>query len=40
MGGPEDVANAVVFFCAPAFDFGTGLTLYRCGGVTVGMAET
>jgi 3-oxoacyl-[acyl-carrier protein] reductase len=36
MGTPEDVANAVSFFCAPASGFVTGQTLFVCGGVTVG----
>ncbi|MDO9636917.1 MAG: SDR family oxidoreductase [Pseudotabrizicola sp.] len=37
MGQPEDVANAVAFFCAPASGFVTGQTLFVCGGVTVGL---
>jgi 3-oxoacyl-[acyl-carrier protein] reductase len=36
MGTPDDVANAVSFFCAPASGFVTGQTLFVCGGVTVG----
>lgn len=36
MGTPEDVANAVSFFCAPESSFVTGQTLFVCGGVTVG----
>lgn len=36
MGTPEDVANAVSFFCAPNAGFVTGQTLFVCGGVTVG----
>ena len=36
MGSPEDVANAVSFFCAPEAGFVTGQTLFVCGGVTVG----
>jgi 3-oxoacyl-[acyl-carrier protein] reductase len=36
MGTPEDVANAVSFFCAPASGFITGQTIFVCGGVTVG----
>lgn len=36
MGTPEDVANAVSFFCAPSAGFVTGQTLFVCGGVTVG----
>lgn len=38
MGTPEDVANAVAFFCAPGAGFVTGQTLFVCGGVTVGLA--
>lgn len=36
MGTPEDVANAVSFFCDPKASFVTGQTLFVCGGVTVG----
>lgn len=36
MGTPEDVANAVSFFCDPRAGFVTGQTLFVCGGVTVG----
>ncbi|MBB5704488.1 NAD(P)-dependent dehydrogenase (short-subunit alcohol dehydrogenase family) [Ochrobactrum daejeonense] len=36
MGEPDDVANAVGFFCDPRSDFVTGQTLFVCGGVTVG----
>ena len=36
MGRPEDVANAVSFFCEPRASFVTGQTLFVCGGVTVG----
>jgi NAD(P)-dependent dehydrogenase (short-subunit alcohol dehydrogenase family) len=36
MGTPDDVANAVSFFCTPASGFVTGPTLFVCGGVTVG----
>lgn len=36
MGTPEDVANAVSFFCDARSGFITGQTLYVCGGVTVG----
>lgn len=36
MGRPEDVANAVSFFCDRRSDFVTGQTLFVCGGVTVG----
>jgi 3-oxoacyl-[acyl-carrier protein] reductase len=36
MGQPEDVAQAVSFFCDDRSDFMTGQTLFVCGGVTVG----
>jgi 3-oxoacyl-[acyl-carrier protein] reductase len=36
MGTPEDVANAVSFFCSNGASFVTGQTLFVCGGVTVG----
>ncbi len=36
MGEPEDVANAVSFFCDARAGFVTGQTLFVCGGVTVG----
>lgn len=36
MGTPEDVANAVSFFCDQRASFVTGQTLFVCGGVTVG----
>lgn len=36
MGTPEDVANAVSFFCDDRSGFVTGQTLFVCGGVTVG----
>ena len=36
MGTPEDVANAVSFFCDERASFVTGQTLFVCGGVTVG----
>ena len=36
MGQPEDVAQAVSFFCDERSSFITGQTLYVCGGVTVG----
>lgn len=36
MGTPEDVSNAVSFFCDPRASFVTGQTLFVCGGVTVG----
>lgn len=36
MGEPDDVAQAVSFFCDPRSSFITGQTLFICGGVTVG----
>lgn len=36
MGQPEDVAQAVSFFCDDRSGFITGQTLFVCGGVTVG----
>ena len=36
MGTPQDVANAVSFFCGDGSSFVTGQTLFVCGGVTVG----
>ncbi|RBP07298.1 NAD(P)-dependent dehydrogenase (short-subunit alcohol dehydrogenase family) [Roseiarcus fermentans] len=36
MGTPQDVANAVSFFCSDDSSFVTGQTLFVCGGVTVG----
>lgn len=36
MGHPEDVAQAVSFFCDDRSGFMTGQTLFVCGGVTVG----
>ncbi|MCE9682665.1 SDR family NAD(P)-dependent oxidoreductase [Halomonas alkalisoli] len=36
MGQPEDVAQAVSFFCDAKSGFITGQTLFVCGGVTVG----
>jgi 3-oxoacyl-[acyl-carrier protein] reductase len=36
MGQPEDVAQAVSFFCDAQSGFITGQTLFVCGGVTVG----
>lgn len=36
MGQPEDVAQAVSFFCDERSGFITGQTLFVCGGVTVG----
>ena len=36
LGAPEDVAQAVEFFIAPANGFVTGQVLYVCGGASVG----
>ncbi|WP_281271461.1 SDR family NAD(P)-dependent oxidoreductase [Billgrantia montanilacus] len=36
MGRPEDVAQAVSFFCDARSGFVTGQTLFVCGGVSVG----
>ncbi|MDT8895732.1 SDR family oxidoreductase [Halomonas sp. I1] len=36
MGQPEEVAQAVSFFCDSRSGFITGQTLFVCGGVTVG----
>ena len=36
LGTPEDVAQAVEFFIAPANGFVTGQVLYVCGGASVG----
>ncbi|MCE8026229.1 SDR family NAD(P)-dependent oxidoreductase [Billgrantia aerodenitrificans] len=36
MGQPEDVAQAVSFFCDAHSGFVTGQTLFVCGGVSVG----
>ena len=36
MGQPEDVAQAVSFYCDERSSFITGQTLFVCGGVTVG----
>ena len=36
MGQPEDVAQAVSFFCDEKSSFVTGQTLFVCGGMTVG----
>lgn len=35
MGQPEDVAQAVSFFCDERSGFVTGQTLFVCGGVSV-----
>ncbi len=36
LGAPQDVANAVAFFCAREASFVTGQTLYVCGGASIG----
>ncbi|HFB54705.1 MAG TPA: SDR family oxidoreductase, partial [Hellea balneolensis] len=36
LGVPEDVSNALLFFCDPANGFVTGQTLYVCGGASIG----
>ncbi|MEE9272719.1 MAG: SDR family oxidoreductase [Robiginitomaculum sp.] len=36
LGTPEDVSNALLFFCAPENGFVTGQTLYVCGGASIG----
>ena len=36
MGQPEDIAQAVSFFCSEKSSFITGQTLFVCGGITVG----
>ncbi len=36
LGTPEDVSNALLFFCAPGNGFVTGQTLYVCGGASIG----
>ncbi|RAU21315.1 short-chain dehydrogenase [Paramagnetospirillum kuznetsovii] len=38
LGTPEDVAQAVAFFCAEGSGFVTGQVLYVCGGLTIGSA--
>lgn len=35
LGEPEDIANAVAFFCDERASFVTGQVLYACGGVTL-----
>ncbi len=37
-GTPEDVAEAVGFFCSERAGFVTGQVLYVCGGMTIGSA--
>ena len=37
-GTPEDVAEAVGFFCSEGAGFVTGQVLYVCGGMTIGSA--
>jgi NAD(P)-dependent dehydrogenase (short-subunit alcohol dehydrogenase family) len=36
LGAPQDVANAVAFFCSREAGFVTGQTLYVCGGASIG----
>lgn len=36
LGQPQDVANAVAFFCGREASFVTGQTLYVCGGASIG----
>ena len=36
LGAPEDVADAVSFFCSDRAGFITGQVLYVCGGMTIG----
>jgi len=36
LGRPDDVARAVMFFCAAESGFVTGQTLYVCGGASLG----
>ena len=36
LGIPEDVSNALLFFCAPKNGFVTGQVLYVCGGASIG----
>lgn len=38
VGEPEDVAEAIAFFCGERAGFVTGQVLYVCGGMTVGAA--
>ncbi len=37
-GNPEDVADAVSFFCSERSGFVTGQVLFVCGGMTIGSA--
>lgn len=39
IGTPEDIANAVEFFLAPASSYVTGQTLYVCGGRSLSSAS-
>ncbi len=36
LGTPEDISNALLYFCDPANGFVTGQTLYVCGGASIG----
>ncbi|MBL4837264.1 MAG: SDR family oxidoreductase [Kordiimonadaceae bacterium] len=36
LGTPEDVSNALLFFCGQENGFVTGQTLYVCGGASIG----
>lgn len=38
VGSPQDVAEAVSFFCSETAGFVTGQVLYVCGGMTIGKA--
>ena len=38
LGTPEDVADAVSFFCSERSGFVTGQVLFVCGGMTIGAA--
>ncbi|PMZ64927.1 beta-ketoacyl-ACP reductase, partial [Pseudomonas sp. GW247-3R2A] len=39
IGTPDDIANAVEFFLAPASSYVTGQTLYVCGGRSLSSAS-
>ncbi|MCQ4325571.1 beta-ketoacyl-ACP reductase [Stutzerimonas stutzeri] len=39
IGNPDDIANAVEFFLAPASSYVTGQTLYVCGGRSLSSAS-